>query len=683
MRRWIPMGCLLSLGACTGVIDAPGRDGPLKALVPHDEIELPKVVVAEPLHRLNRVEYDNTVRDLLGTTVAPARAFPPDTAVGGFDNAAEALTMPASLFALYADAARALVESSLRIAARYSERIEARTLGIAQSQNGAAFENWGWTLVGRFSGTLHLPQAEQVSLSILVGGGRTAAAPDPIASLYVDGVKLGTWTVTAPASTPQTITVQVALAKGNRMVEVSFDNRINEPAMNQGNQLILGFVSAVGAAQSVPFNRSIVYFCEPAGPTADACWEDIVATFAQRAWRRPLADEDRERIVGLYRALAATEGKPAAIELTLRAILVSPKFLYRSSFGAESGLPTEGPAWQPLDDFVLASRLSYFLWSTMPDAALIAEARAGALRTDEGLRAAVARMLADEKSSALRSGFASAWLGARALATATPEPAVYPGFTPALKAAMAEEAELFFGDFLHNGQSVTAMLLPDFAYVNDALAAHYGMRPPGTEALVRVAAGPGTRRGILMQGAWLTSSSDPTHTSPVRRGRWVLEQLLDTDIPPPPPGIPPLSTDASNGTVRERLAEHRKNPMCASCHNRVDPIGLGLEEFDGIGARRELENGLPVDRSGELGTRGFVGAEELAQLVKRDERFIPSLIGKLHTYALGRGRVKEDRAFVLGVQKQLAKRGDHLDALIELIVLSPSFRMSPLAEASK
>jgi hypothetical protein len=683
-RGWIPLGCLIAVTGCTGLIDEPGSAGKLGGQKPKDVVVLPTIVISEPLHRLNRVEYDNTVRDLLGTSLAPARAFPPDTAVGGFDNAADALTMPASLFALYSEAARELVETSLRIAPRYTERLEARSLGIAGNQTGAAFENWGWTLIGRFTGTLRLPQAEQVTLSILVGGGRTAAAPVPIVSLWVDGVKVQTWTVTAPAANPQTFTAAVAMAAGARKVEVSFDNRMNEPAANEGNQLILGWVSAVSTAQSVPPNRSVVYRCEPVGPTAPDCYEDIVATFAQRAWRRPLELEERGQLLALYRSLAASEGAANAVELSLRAILVSPRFLYRPSFAGESGAPTHSAtSWMPLDDYVLASRLSYFLWSTMPDAELMADAEAGVLRTDEGLKAAVARMLADPKAIALRSGFAASWLGAKALATATPELGTYPSFTEPLKAAMAEEAELFFEDFLRNGQPVTNMLLPDFAYVNDTLAKHYGMRLPDSTKLVRVRAREGERRGILMQGAWLTSSSDPTHTSPVRRGRWVLEQLLDTDIPPPPPGIPPLPTDEAEGTIRERLAEHRKSPTCASCHNRVDPIGLGLEEFDGIGARRELENGLPVDKSGALNGRSFQGAEDLAKLLQRDERFLPSLIGKLHTYAMGRGRVKEDRAFVVAIEKQLALRGDRLDALIELIVLSPSFRMSPIVAEAK
>lgn len=687
MRTWWLATIAVGAFACEGAIEpveptAPGSPvfpgGVNPVADPGSPQAVPTTVVPEPLHRLNRAEYNNTVRDLLGTSLRPASAFPPDTAVGGFDNAADALTLPASLFALYQDAAKTLAESTLRVGPRYLEQLDARPIGIETKLSGAAFENWGWSLAGPFVGRLTLPQAEQVTLSILVGGARTPSEAMPVVGLIVDGARLRTFNVTASPATPQTFTVAAALAKGAHTVQVTFDNRVNEPAENRGNQLVLGWVRAVSDAQSVPANRNKVYVCEPVGAAAAPCYERIVTTFAERAWRRPLVDEERVKLVAAFKALAATEGNDEAVMLLVRGLLVSPKFLFRPSFSAGAETPAAGqPQWVPLDAHVLASRLSYFLWSTMPDEALLADAASGALSTDEGLVRQVRRMLKAPKAVALRKGFASAWLGAKALESATPDPAAYPKFNDALKASMLEEPELFFGEFLQNGRPLTEMLTPDFVHVNDQLAAFYGRPIPRSGAtFTKVRAAKGDRRGILMQAAWLTSSSDPTHTSPVRRGRWVLEQLFGNDIPPPPPGIPPLPTDASAGTVRERLAEHRANPSCAVCHNSVDPVGLGLEEFDGIGWRRALENGLPVDRSGAVGALTFDGAEEMAAIVAEDPRFVTTVVTKLHTYALGRAKVREDRPFVTRLERQLADEGLRLDALIELIVRSPTFRMT-------
>ncbi len=307
-RRTLAGLVLTSLCGCTGLIDDWPVD-PTTAGVDPKTVALPKVVVAEPLHRLNRAEYDNTVRDLLGTTLTPARAFPADTAVGGFDNVANALTIPPSLFALYSDAAKELADATLRISPRYTQTLESRAIGVALAQPGGAFETWGWSLSGRFTGILKLPQAETVTLSLIFGGGRTSAAPVPIASLWVDGAKLQTWTIGAAAATPQVVTAKLALAPGNHQLQVSFDNLINEPAANQGNQLILGNITAASDALAVPPNRSKVYVCNPATtPSPNLCYEQIVRTFAERAWRRPLTNTEKVKLEDLYRALSASEG---------------------------------------------------------------------------------------------------------------------------------------------------------------------------------------------------------------------------------------------------------------------------------------------------------------------------------------------------------------------------------------
>ncbi len=639
-----------------------------------------RVVVPEPLHRLNRLEYNNTVRDLLGTTLTPADAFPPDPVLEGFDNVANILNLPPSLFALYADAARALSEGSLHTRPRYTQTLDAQALGMAGGQGGFLFENWAWSIDGSFKGKLQLALDERVTLSLLVGGFHTAGTATPVITLKVDGAALKTWTVTASPSAPVVLSVATNLTKGTHAVELSFDNRYNQPAENEYNQVVLGYVQAVSDATVVPGERAAIYTCEPsASQDPDACYRRIVTGFAQRAWRRPLSPEEADAVSSLWQRLAVTEGKDEAVTLSVRGVLLSSKFTYRPSFEGPAG-KSPFAQWRPLDDHVLASRLSYFLWSSMPDEALLADAAAGVLRTNEGLAAAVQRMLKDPKVKGLRNGFAGSWLGLRALRTASPDKAHFPAFDEALREAMSDESELFFDDFLRNGLPLRQMLTPSFGFLNDRLALHYGVPLPGKSTLTRVELPAGARRGLLMQGAWLTAMSDPLETSPVRRGRFVLEQLLGEHIPPPPPGVPviPLSTEGL--TMRQRLAKHREDPKCASCHNTLDPVGLGLEEFDAIGTRRDTEEGRPVDASGALSPdRPFNGATEMAALVQKDPRFQAALVRKLFAYALGRELVPDDEGFIAEVEQKLAKRGDRLDALIELIVLSPNFRMHPEA----
>jgi hypothetical protein len=428
----------------------------------------------------------------------------------------------------------------------------------------------------------------------------------------------------------------------------------------------------------VPAGRALVYTCEPAQAIAPAtpeqCYGEILTGFAARAWRRPLTAPEADALFALWQQLRAAEGDDVAVGLVVRAVLMSSKFLYRPSFAAAASDTSQGPA--PLDDFVLASRLSYFVWSSMPDAALFAAAASGVLRTEDGLRDEVARMLADVKATGLRRGFASQWLSTRALALHTPDAATFPGFDEPLRAAMIAEAELFFGDFLVNNKPIGEMLNPDFAYLNDRLAQHYRLPLPNSPIPIRSSLPGGSRRGILMQGAWLTANSASTRTSPVARGRWILEQILCTPIPPPPPDIPPLMPPAEGQTQREMLAMHRANPVCAGCHDLLDPAGLGMEGYDGVGAERDLENGRPVDVSGGLPPDLiYAGSGELATLLEDDPRFVECLTDKLFTYALGRQKVGPDGAHRKAITAELTELGGTLDGLIELIVTSPAFRM--------
>ena len=639
---------------------------------------VPNEVVPEPLHRLNRLEYNNTVRDLLGTSLTPADSFPPDNVTLGFDNVAEGLTLTPSLMDLYASAARQLATAALEIAPRFASRVGARGHATATGQAGTAFD-WGWSMSRHGEGlgfTLELPQDETVTISILAGGD-AVGMPTPEMGVLVDGVEVGHWIVTSTPTSPVVYSVAIPMLAGPRSVVITFPNGADQPAENIFNSLVVGYLDVTSEATVVPAGRARIYICEPGQVVdPDGCHRAIVTTFAARAWRRPLTTEEADGVFELWQQLRASEGDHAAVGLVVRALLMSSKFLYRPSLPAEGASASAGLV--PLDDHALASRLSYFLWSSMPDDALFAAAASGALRSEDGLRDEVRRLLADPKAAGLRRGFASQWLATRALATHAPDPATYPGFDEPLRAAMIAEAELFFGDFLTNGRRIGDMMDPDFGFLNNRLALNYGLAAPGSAELMRVELGEDSRRGLVMQGAWLTAMSASNRSSPVNRGRWILDQLLCVTIPPPPPDIPPLMPPAEGQTAREMLAMHRENPVCAGCHNLLDPAGLGMEEYDGIGAWRALEGGLPVDASGALPDGApFTGAAELAALLADDPRFVGCLTEKLFSYALGRQKAAKDSPFRVDIGKQMAGEHGSLDQLIELIALSPAFRMRP------
>lgn len=488
------------------------------------------------LHRLNRAEYDNTVRDLLGDTTRPARDFPADDiSSAGFDNDADVLSMSPLLLEKSSSAASKLVE-----------------------------EAW------------------------------------------------------------------------------------KTPAVRT---------------------------CEPGIEAPLPCAQEILSRFARRAWRRPVAPSELERLLSFV-TLARQQGDGAeqGVKLALRAVLLSPHFLYRVEVDPSPGSRTP----HPLTDGELAARLAYFLWSSTPDEPLQALAEAGKLHEPEVLEQQVHRMLGDPKAQALVENFAGQWLYLRAMDAAAPDPQQFPAFDAPLRSAMRQETELFFREFLTSGRPLKDMLDADFTYVNDRLAAHYGLPLPGSEALQRMSLeGHPERQGLLAQGAVLTVTSLPTRTSPVKRGVWVLEALLCSAPPPPPPnveGLPP-SVDP-NATLRQRMEQHRANPVCAGCHHLMDPIGFGLENFDAIGRWRLTEegSGARVDASGKLPDgRTFDGVTGLRTLLKEDPRIGECVTHQLLTYALGRGLTEADACAVTDITRRAEARGGRWQDLIIAITRSEPF----------
>jgi hypothetical protein len=441
----------------------------------------------------------------------------------------------------------------------------------------------------------------------------------------------------------------------------------------------------VGAALSTATTSARIMVCDPAKTGEAACATQILSAFATRAFRRPVtADEVSGYAKLIDVAKSVGDGFQQGISAGLQAILLSPRFLFRVE-----GNPGAGKN-APLDDYEVASRLSYFLWSSMPDDQLFARAAGGGLRDSASIVAEVRRMLADAKSAALVDNLAGEWLGSRQMAVQQVTLTDI-NFDTTLRTAMADEASLFLGEMFRGGHAIKELLSANFLYANDRLAAHYGLTGTGTlgSALVKLPLTDSRRSGgILTQANTLTVTSMRDRTSPTRRGKWVSENLLCVVIPPPPPMIPQLDPPSTTAptSVRERLAQHRaKGSTCNGCHQFIDPIGFGLEHFDAVGRWRDTDNGVAIDATGNVpgSNAPFDGAVSLATAVGADPRFLDCMIRKLMTYAVGRTLVMtpsaatpmDDTAGLADIHAQLGSTDARLDRLLELVASSPAMTM--------
>ncbi len=516
------------------------------------------------VRRLNRSEYDNTIRGLVGVSFRPADDFPADDTGDGFDTIAGVLSVSPTLIEKYLQAAEQVIES-------------------------AANDPQLWR-------RLSTPPAQD----------------------YVPYVLRG-----AP---PQRNDAVKALGQ--------------EPADEQA------------AARAAEIDHA--YFA--------------LQAFADRAYRRPITHAEMYRLMRFVdAALNAGESADAGLKLALKAVLVSPHFLFRM----------EATANRPTSDFELASRLSYFLWSSMPDEELFRLAARGQLRDPRTLVQQVRRMLQDPRSRALAENFGGQWLQTRALAQSAPDPARFPRFDEELRAAMRQETEHFLAFLIREDRSALELLTADYTFVNERLARHYGIPGVRGQEFRRVSLEGTPRAGVLTHAGVLTVTSGPTRTSPVKRGKWVLENILGTTVPAPPPGADDLKAQGASAlTLRERLEQHRSRPECASCHARMDPLGYALENFDAVGAWRDRDGEAAINASGALpdGAR-FRGAAELrAILSEQPERFARCLTEKLLVYALGRGLTPGDRPAVNRTVRHAGRNGYRFSSLVIAVVRSDLFQ---------
>ncbi|HUS37248.1 MAG TPA: DUF1592 domain-containing protein, partial [Verrucomicrobiae bacterium] len=402
---------------------------------------------------------------------------------------------------------------------------------------------------------------------------------------------------------------------------------------------------------------------------------EIISRFAKRAFRRPVAKDEVDRLTTLY-AMARKDGDSfeRSIKVALSAVLISPHFLFRGEIQPE---PDNPRAVHPINEFALASRLSYFIWSTMPDDRLFELAEKKTLR--KNLAAEITRMLKDPRARALVDNFANQWLQIRNLASMTPDPKLYPGWDNELRDSMRKETEMFFENLMRENRSVLELIDANYSFLNERLARHYGVDGVKGSEFQKVVFKDNKRGGILTQGSILTITSNPTRTSPVKRGKWILENIVGSPPPPPPPDVPELEeAKEAKGSLRERMEKHRENAMCASCHARMDPIGFGFENYDGVGKWRDKDGAYSVDAGGKLlSGEDFRDAGELKKILadkKRDE-FLQCLASKMLTFALGRGMEYYDRPSIDGIVKRMSKNQYRFSALVEGVVNSPAFQL--------
>ena len=638
---------------------------------------------APALHRLNRAEYANAVRDLLEVTVDATTLLPADDSSAGFDNIASALSVSPALLSAYVAAAARISRLAVGDLGASSAIVTYRApRGLVQAEHldGQPLGTRGGMTVQHF-----FPLDAEYEIRVARGGGGfglEALGGDEEVEITVNGARaamLGrggprTAVLRIPAG-PQRLGAAIVRKRDAQGVDDLF--AVHAPTPGITSVSIVGPRDASGVGDTP--SRRRLFVCSPTSPTdEEPCAADILRRLAERAYRRPMTADDPAlaTLLSFYSA-GRTEGSfDLGLQRAVARVLVDPEFIFR--FEAEpAGLPAG--AVYPVSDVELASRLSFFLWSSIPDESLLAAAAAGELSQPDVLAREVQRMLADPKADALVANFASQWLGLRQLDAASPTSADFDGN---LRQAFRKETELLFANVLREDASVVEMLSADYTFVDERLARHYGLPNIRGSRFRRVDLAGAERRGLLGHGSILTVTSAPNRTSPVKRGQWILANLLGTPTPPPPDGVETnLDETAPAGavqtTMRERLTRHMADPSCAACHNLMDPLGFALENFDFTGRWRDAEGGAAVDAHGLFVDGGALeGPAGLRQvLLEHSELFVQTFAEKLLTYALGRSLEASDMPAVREIVRRAARDDYRMSALVIGVAESVPMRM--------
>jgi cytochrome c5 len=668
-------------------------------------------VPAPGLHRLNRTEYANAIRDLLALDVDATKFLPPDDSTRGFDNIAGALTMSPALLEAYLSASGKISRLALGTATAPTQAVFDVPADTAQNHHieGLPFGTRGGMLISHEfpSDGLYSFTVKGVTgyFQAVLGGVRGEQL-----EVTVDGerVKLFDWDKEISTTTGLgKATPRVPIKAGLHKVGVTFlatndipGTELNRPFQRTMNTpgSIPGFLFYPHVGQVIiegPFegtpatdtdSRRRILVCRPATAREEtACARTIVSTLARRAFRRPITAADQKLLLEFYQDGRNEGGSfEAGIEAALQRILADPEFIYRGE--REPAALAAGRTYR-VTDLALASRLSFFLWSSIPDDELIDVAAQGRLREPATLERQVRRMLKDPRADALIGNFTGQWLGVRSLRTAEPVVNLFPDFDDNLRLAFQREIELFFGSVVREDRSVLDLLNANDTFVNERLAKHYGLASIYGPQFRRVTlpAALDARRGLLGKGALMTVTSAAARTSPVTRGKWYLQTFLGVTPPDPPPNVPALQEKAADTTgnqktptMRQTLEAHRRNPVCASCHQIFEPMGLALENFDAVGGWRTLDEGQPIDATATLpdGTKVDGVSSLRASLMGHSDQFVRVVTEKLLTYALGRGVEYQDMPTVRSVVRSAAKRNYTFSSLVLGVVNSQPFQVN-------
>ena len=645
------------------------------------------------MRRLNRAEYNNTIRDLVGVDFRPANDFPVDDTGYGFDNIGDVLALPPLLMEKYFSAAEQIIDKAIveKVVGEPIASIEGMAMRRV-SGGGGPDANAAHVLHtdGLLEAEIKIPATGQYEILVKAFGTQAGADPARM-SVRVDGNETRLVDVPATSESVGEYSVPWTLTEGSHRIGLAFVNdyyRPDNPDKNQRdrNLGVVGLEIVPGgeaAWEKLPeVHRGIIQQV-PTIANRRHVAKETIHRFAERAFRRPMVRDEMKRLFRLYEQAERSGATfEQSIKIALTAILVSPNFLFR----VEIDRPGDGKEGsRDLNDFELASRLSYFLWSSMPDKELFDAARNGGLTQRDDLKKQLLRMLDDPRSSALVEHFAGQWLQLGKLGLVTPDSDRFPQFTDELRSDMRRETELFFEAVMREDRQITDLLDADFTFVNERLARHYDIEGVEGNEFRRVAVMRETRGGIPTQASILTLTSNPTRTSPVKRGKWVLENLLGEPPPPPPPEVPELAEEKHGelrGTLRQRMEQHRSDSACGVCHNRIDPLGFGLENYDAVGRWRTNDGDAAVDASGVLpdGT-AFNGPRELKQLlISRRDEFTRALAEKMLVYALGRGLTLSDRPAIDQIIAQATEGEYKFKSLILAIVSSEPFLKRSLEE---
>ncbi|MDX2151551.1 MAG: DUF1592 domain-containing protein [Bryobacteraceae bacterium] len=616
--------------------------------------------------RLNRTEYNNTIRDLLNVPFRPADDFPADDAGYGFDNIGDVLSLSPVLMEKYLAAAEKIARKALGLETALKPTAE-RYKAEYRPQSPLFFR-----------ARHYFPQTAEYEIRAGAGGQKEQRFAPVTLELLIDGRQAGLYSIDTDGEYRKPAVLRITVPEGEHVIAARLESTAQDGSdpRDRSKNMVVDHVEVRGPFRpagmpSTPLSYGAVFTCSHDRTRHDAaCVRSSVSRLVRRAWRRPVAEAETDRLMKFVEmARAEGDSYETAMAQVLKAILVSPQFLFR----------IEPDGDRKLNAHEIAARLSYFLWSSMPDAELFRAADEGSLLKPDVLQAQVKRMLADPKAAALAEDFAGQWLQIRNLAEWKPDPEKFPGFDEELRDAMYRETTLLFQKVLREDRSVLEFLDAPYTHLNERLARHYGI--PGVEGEpFRIVKLPhGNRGGVLTHASVLTVSSYPTRTSPVMRGKWVLENLLGAPPPPPPANVPALEEGDAQliGTLRQRMEKHRSNAVCSSCHARMDAIGFGLENYDAVGAWRVNDGGHPIEPAGTLPNgKSFAGPAELKKILLDDkDSFAYALSEKMLTYALGRGLEAYDRRSVKSIAAKLKADDYRFSTLILEVVNSLPFRM--------